>query len=305
MTQPDSRAWLSLAAAMSIVGSSVVTGKLMVESFPIFIASTLRFAIAVLVLIALVLVRERHLPKLAARTHVILALQAATGIVMFNALLLAGLERTTAATSGIITSATPVMILVFSIALGERLRSRAVVGIGVATFGLLVLNLFGSSEAEAGNQHLTGALLVIGAVAGEALYTILGKAVSDRLTPTTQAFWVSLYGLLMFIPFAVIEWPGFDIAETEPAGWFAIGYSAVFVTVVAFSLWFYGLRHVPASLAGIFTGMIPVTAVVLAAIVLGESIGWAHILGIACVLIAIGLIATERQPAPVTAPRPG
>jgi drug/metabolite transporter (DMT)-like permease len=109
----------------------------------------------------------------------------------------------------------------------------------------------------------------------------------------------------MFIPFAIRELPGFDLAQTRFSGWIALVYSAVLVTVVAFSLWFSGLQRVPANRAGIFTGMIPVSAVVLAAILLHERIGWPHVFGIACVLVAIVLIASERQPEAVTTPLPG
>jgi drug/metabolite transporter (DMT)-like permease len=306
LTQSASnRAYLALAAAMTIVGSSVVSGKVMIESFPIFIASTLRFAIAVLLLVAIMTVRHHPFPLLSLKTHLILVLQAATGIVLFNALLLAGLERTTAAASGIITSATPVMILLFSTVLGERLRFRPVLSIGIATAGLLVLNLFGAGGSDATGNHLLGGLLVLGAVIGEALYTILGKAVSGGLAPLAQTLWVSLYGLAMFIPFALWELPGFDLAQTRASGWAAVVYSAVLVTVVAFSLWFYGLQRVPANRAGIFTGMIPVSAVILAAFMLHERIGWPHVFGIGCVLVAIALIASERQPEAVTTPLPG
>ena len=52
------KAYLSLTLAMVIVGSSVVVGKLVVSSFPIFWAAGLRFAIGTLVLFPLLLKRE-------------------------------------------------------------------------------------------------------------------------------------------------------------------------------------------------------------------------------------------------------
>jgi drug/metabolite transporter (DMT)-like permease len=51
--------------------------------------------------------------------------------------------------------------------------------------------------------------------------------------------------------------------------------------------------------------MIPVSAVILAAFMLHERIGWPHVFGIGCVLAAIALIASERQPEAVTTPLPG
>jgi drug/metabolite transporter (DMT)-like permease len=58
------RAFVELSGAMIIVGSSVVVGKLIVASFPVFLASGLRFAIASVILLALLMKMEKRLPTL-------------------------------------------------------------------------------------------------------------------------------------------------------------------------------------------------------------------------------------------------
>jgi drug/metabolite transporter (DMT)-like permease len=92
---------------MAIVGSSVVVGKLMVAKLPIFLIGGLRFALASLILVPLVLVRERGMPALSGRDVGVLLVQAFTGIFAFNVLLLYGLTLTSATESGIVTSTTP------------------------------------------------------------------------------------------------------------------------------------------------------------------------------------------------------
>ena len=54
----------------------------------------------------------------------------------------------------------------------------------------------------------------------------------------------------------------------------------------------------PASTAGVFTGVLPVSAVVLSYAVLEEQYSWAQLVGVACVLLAILLIARNRPPVP-------
>lgn len=307
MAQSDGKAYLALTLAMILAGSSVVSGKYTVGSFPIYVASVLRVGLAFGILIILVLLLEHRIRRLSWRTHVTLFLQALTGIVIFNAFMLAGLERTTASTSGIITSATPVMVLVLSLFFGERLNRRSLVGVAIATIGLVVLTIGGGNDGSAGSSELLGGFLVFIAVIGEAFFTIFGKMVAERLTPLAQAMWISLYGFLMFVPLAIYDLPNFDVGDTRASGWIAIGYSGLMVTVFSAYLWFVGLRSVPASRAGIFIGMIPVSAVVLSALLLKESIGWLHVIGIACVLIAIALISyRSRRPDPlVTVPTTG
>ena len=70
-----------------------------------------------------------------------------------------------------------------------------------------------------------------------------------------------------------------------------IVYYGVFGTVGAYLLWYRGLSRVPASVAGVFTGVLPVSAVLLSYAVLREPFLWSHLIGMTCVLLAIVLIA--------------
>ena len=81
---------------MAIVGSSIVVGKIAVARVPVFLLSGLRFAVASIILMTLVALLERPLPRVAPRDVALLALQAFAGIFIFNVLLLYGLAFTSA-----------------------------------------------------------------------------------------------------------------------------------------------------------------------------------------------------------------
>jgi hypothetical protein len=66
--------------------------------------------------------------------------------------------------------------------------------------------------------------------------------------------------------------------------------------VVGYRHRFVGLSRVPASTAGVFTGVLPVSAVLLSYAILGESFRWAHLAAGVCVLLA-NLLVTRRRPA--------
>src|SRR5699024_8548802 len=117
---------------------------------------------------------------------------------------------------------------------------------------------------------------------------------------------ICIYTTAMFLPLALWDLRGFDTANVPMSTWIAILYLAIIVTVISFTLWFKGLAVIPASTAGAFTGMIPVTAVLSAAVLLGEHVRWPHMIGIACVLSGILLVANDRsrhvrESAPATA----
>lgn len=229
---------------MTLVGSSIVSAKFMVEQFPIFLGLGIRQVSATLVMFGIVLLVENTLPRLARRDHGIILLQTVTGVVVFNVLMLAGVDRTTAAASGIITSTVSAWIALLSLILGERISRLTMIGIGLAMGGVLIVNIAGGdSGSDRASAPLLGGVLVMGAVIGEALFTICGKALSVRVTPIVNCFMVCVYGSLMLLPVALWQLPGFDFGTVAASGWIALAWSAGPVMIGAFFLWFTGLKR--------------------------------------------------------------
>lgn len=287
-------AMLALATGMGIVGTSMTANKFIAGVLPIMLASAIRFAIATVVLLVLVRLIDDGLPRIPLRLHGVLAAQAFFGVFGFNVLVLLGVDMTTATISGIITAMTPAMIAIISFGLGDRLGRVAWAGVGLTIGGVVMVNLLATPPEEAARRPLLGAFLVFLAVIGEALYTVLGRQVATRMTPLSIATFICIYGLAMFAPLALLDLRGFDTGAVPSSAWISIVYLALVVTVFAFVIWFVGLRVIPASTAGAFTGMIPITAVLSAWMILGEEIGWAHVLGIGLVLAGILMVANAR-----------
>ena len=84
-----------------------------------------------------------------------------------------------------------------------------------------------------------------------------------------------------------------DLAAISLTGWITVIYYGTFVTVLAYLFWFAGITKVPASTAGVFTAVMPVSALTLSAIVLGEPLGWPQVVGCGCVLVGIVLISKK------------
>lgn len=138
-------AYVSLAAAMAIVGSSVVVGKLMVERFPVFLSSGLRFLIASVVLLTLLFCIEKGLPALTKKDVLVLLVQSFTGVFLFSICLLYGVQYTTGTESGILTSTTPMVIGILSFfLLREKIEKKTLIGILLAVCGVMAINLFGA-----------------------------------------------------------------------------------------------------------------------------------------------------------------
>ena len=67
-------------------------------------------------------------------------------------------------------------------------------------------------------------------------------------------------------------------------GWLALVYVVVFATALGQQAWLFGVEGVGPSRAGIFVNLIPVSALVLSFLLLGEAIGGRELLGIALIL---------------------
>lgn len=284
--------YLNLSLAMVIVGSSVVAGKIMVAELPVFLASSLRFILALLILMPIVWIQEGGLPRLSRRSWLMLGVQSLCGSFLFTVFLLYGLGYTGPSSAGIITSTTPAcMGLIAWLFLGDRPTRKTGAGIVLSVLGVVVINLIQTENGVTGSNPLLGNLLVLGAVIFESLFLLIRKTVPEPLSPLAVSTIISLFGLLWFLPVGAYEMTTLDLAAISLTGWLTVIYYGAFVTVLAYLFWFAGITKVAASTAGVFTAVMPVSALVLSALVLGEPIGWAQLVGCGCVLSGIVLIS--------------
>jgi drug/metabolite transporter (DMT)-like permease len=79
------------------------------------------------------------------------------------------------------------------------------------------------------------------------------------------------------------------------ADWLVVGYLIVFATALGQQAWLYGVQGIGPSRAGVFVNLIPVSALVLSALLLGERIGLTEVAGIVMVLVGVWLV--HRQSA--------
>ena len=293
------KAYLSLTLAMVIVGSSVVAGKIMVAELPVYGASLLRFAVASIILLPLVRFMEGGLPRLSLRSWGLLCAQSLCGSVLFTVFLLHGLQYTGAASAGVITATTPAcMALTGWALLAHRPSRRAVGGILLAGCGVAVINVFGAGSLATGAKPLLGNGLVFCAVICESLFLLLRKSVHESLSPLAASTILSLFGVAWFLPVGAWELATLDLSAVGSAGWWTVAYYGAAVTVLAYVFWFAGVTRVNPSTAGVFSTVMPVSALLLSAAFLGEPVGLAHMAGCALALGGILVMTAHRADRP-------
>lgn len=286
--------YAALAISMAMVGTSMTANKFIVGDVPVMLAGFVRFLAATLFIVLLTFMIERRLPKLSARTSLILAAQTFFGSFLFTVLTLYGVDMTTAMVSGIILAATPAVVAVMSWLLGDRLARMARIGVLITMGGVLAVNLLDSPSEEMARRPILGATLIFLAVVSEALYTMFARLIAGEATPLGVTSWYSIFGAIMFLPPALWVSRDFAFDSIPGSAWTAMFYMGAVPGALAVLLWFYGLRNVPASIAGAFTGLMPITAVLSAWLVLDESINWTHVLGMLLIVLGIVMVARSR-----------
>jgi len=220
--------------------------------------------------------------------------------------MLAGVYRSSALAAGVIMAAIPAVVATLSWALlGERPGGRVMLGIACAIAGIALVAFARDAEGELASGSLLGALLLLGAAFCEALYVVLGKKLSARVGPKRISALINLWGLALVTPLALWQLPGFAWNFIPQQSYVLLVVYAISASVLTVWLWMTGLKHVPASSAGIFTVFLPVTAAAVGAFFYGEEFTTAQAAAFALALAGVVLAAwPARRPASVAAVLP-
>lgn len=302
-------AYLQLAGAMALAGTTVVTGKIVIGEMPIFLGSALRYGVAAAVLLPVAVRlegsnRQRQLRSfLSLQTLGLLFAQSLFGNVLFSVCLLYGLRYGSAASAGLMTSVTPAFItLGGALLLRERPTQRLLAGVALAAAGVAVTH-WASAGSNQARFSAISTLLFLGAVGSEALFTLVGKAVSRRIPPVTVAALTLALGFLSFLPLGTREAAHFDWLKVTTAGWGALLFYGVAGTAGSYALWFTGLSKVDTGVAGVFVGVMPVTALALSATWLREPLHPGHGAGVLLVVVSLLLVTSSGRKLPLTPSR--
>jgi drug/metabolite transporter (DMT)-like permease len=280
-----------LTCAMLLVGSTVIASKIIGEGLSPFTAAALRFAIALPFLLAMVRMSGAEWPRPSLADGLLLVVQSTAGSVGYTALLISGLRLTSAADAGVIVGTLPVVSAAIAILiLGERPRPIVLFAIGLAASG--VLAIAAQSRDGAASSHL-GNGLIFAAVLCEGLFILLNKRLTVPIAPLAQSTLMTGIGLIVALLPAALEMPYMGNATTGSIG--AVVYYALVPTVGGYLLWYGGLARVSGAEASLFTAMAPVSAVLLAVALLGETVSLSQMIGIACVLVAVLSLGLARK----------
>jgi drug/metabolite transporter (DMT)-like permease len=295
-----SRTWTVVAiyATLSLaLGGQWIAAKLGVTAVPALELSTMRFAIASLVLLLASAATRTALPLRSWRP--ILG-AAACGVLGFNTLAFVGLSYTPAADSAlIIPTVIPLATALFATLIRERTTRMKLFGFGIATIGAALVIIGGQqSGADASSLRLRGDLMELGAAAGWAASLTIGAIVLRTESVLGYVTLMVVMGTALIAPLGLLAQGYRDVPSWPSETWIAAGSLGIVSTAVAFVLFFWAVHRFGPSLAAMVSYLTPVSSLILAFVILAERPLPMQLAGGAVIVLGVR-IAARRPTAPV------
>jgi drug/metabolite transporter (DMT)-like permease len=287
----DMAAFGALTFAAVAWGGSIVAQKWALGSLSVIEISLLRGVGALALLVPFWWWQEGTATKFSARDLAVLA-ALSLGVLGNHLLTLFGLRYVEAAVGGVIIGAAPAITALLSSLLLRDLPFRAVaLGCAVSFGGVALVSGAGSSGGAGANPWLGGVLVVLAQVCW-ALYSIGGRRIMERFSALTVNWMTLAFSLLPQIPLLWTDQKAMvaGMDSVVPSAWMAVAFLIVFPTALGQQAWLHGVKGVGPSRAGIFINLIPVSALLLSVVILGETLDAIKIVGIVLILAGVWLV---------------
>ncbi|MET9228226.1 DMT family transporter [Lentzea sp. NPDC003310] len=260
------------ATAASIVGASVpVTG--MLEGYPVLTGQAMRYALgaAVLLLVA------RRLPMPSWRDVPPLLGVVVTGMLGFNAVLIAAQQYAEPGFVAAVMGGSPILLALLS----RQRTTSAVVGAVVVAAGIVLLS-------GGGSWHGPGLVLALVTMAGEVCFTLFAVGVVRRLGVLGVATWTCIFATVIGAVIGTFV-GGWQVPTVRQG--LSLALLAVVVTALAFGLWYFAVNRLGSDRAGVLIGLMPVSGLATSVLLGAQELTLVSVVGVTTVALGcfIGL----------------
>lgn len=293
-----------LVAIFAVSTSSIFIRFAQNESTPSIVIAALRVTLATFLLFPMVIIKHRgdlfHIP----RRDIFFVILAGVFLALHFATWITSLEYTSLASSVVLVSTGPLWVALFSpIFLNEKLNRSALIGLGLALAGGLIIGVAGlctwngeivcGSYGTANEFKFTawGNLLALAGAWTLSGYLIVGRKLRSSVPLIPYIFGV--YGTASIFLIILSFLLGSSLFEISMKGFGWIALVAIVPQLIGHSIYNYTLKYLPASVVAVTTLGEPVGSTILAFIIFRDYPGLTTILGGTLILAGIYLAAKQ------------
>ncbi len=283
--------YVKLIGAMFMWGGTWIAGRIVAQELPAPLGvPAIRFLLAGLVLAGFALATEGRIPRPQTGSEWgIVSGLALTGIFLYALCFFHGLRHITAGRGALVVALTPVVVALAAWSVGrERMNALKLAGVAIAMAGCLTVIGNGNPLALLHGAAGIGEWLILGCVLCWTAYTFIGRRATRTLSPLAATLWASLIGAVLIGTAALLEGDR-NIAAWSWRVWTSVAFLAVGGTALAFTWFAEGVKRLGAARASAFVNLVPVFAVVQAAVLLDERLGLSVLSGGLLVIVGVWL----------------
>jgi len=288
-------AWLLLMTFFWGSNFTVIKAALREMPGPAF--NGLRMVLASLVFLAIISWRDglaRSVRAIPRRDWLPILGLSVLGHGFYQYLFLGGVARTSAGNSALIFGCTPITVSLLSAWLGhERPGWTRWAG---ATLSLTGIYFVVGHGARDGTSALAGDAMIFGAMLCWAGYTVGTKPLLSRYSPLFITGLTMAIGTAVYAPIALLWLRGVELGDVSAGAWTGIVYSSLFSLVAAYVIWYTAVQRLGGGRTSMYSNFVPMVAMTIAAIVLGEPVTTTKLVGAAAILSGVALTRFERAP---------
>jgi drug/metabolite transporter (DMT)-like permease len=277
-------------------GGTYITGHIAAGEMSAPSAALWRFVIAVAALYTMCLMQHERLPRLSARQWVAVICLGLCGVAAYNLLFMYGLQSVPASRASLIIALCPAATMFGAVlVLGDRLTWTKLLGTALALIGVAIELSGGNPLALLAQGVGRGEVALFGCVILWAIYTLLSKRTLADLSPLVATTYAALAGTAML---ALVAFARGELAfpHASTAAWLSLAYMGVFGTALAYVWYLEGVGALGPARAAIFVNLVPVAAIALGVMLLGERITTPMVVGAGLVVVGIWLINRQAVP---------
>jgi drug/metabolite transporter (DMT)-like permease len=276
--------------------TNFIVGKALVGSVPPWTLNTGRFVVSALFLVPFLIYSGawRTVPKSALPALVLMSL---VGVSAFNSLLYAGLRHTSAINGSLVNAAMPITTACIAwFLIGEKMTRRRLFGIVLSFGGVAWIVGGGDWDSVLSLRVNPGDLLVFFATTLWGFYSVMAKKLMQTVSPFVLTAVTTGIGVVFLIPAALIEL-SFEAADLgRPDVLWSFVYLGIFPSLVAFLLWNRSILVFGPTKAALVYNTIPLFAVVLSVLILGETPRFFQLAGGMAIVLGVVIGTMESRP---------
>ena len=286
----DARDWSLLGLLSVLWGGSFFFNGVVLRELPPLTLVLLRVALASIILLPLLWVYRIEFPKGFSGWKPFFAIGLLNNVLPFS-LIVVGQTTIPSGLASILNATTPLFtVVVMAAADEEKLHLRRIAGVIVGLIGVVILRGWRfAGEGFWGGQGV-GILLSLAGAFSYGLSALVARRLLSNSPPLgTATFQLLASSVMMMVVAGFAERP-WQLPMPGAATWFAVIGLAALSTALAYIVFFQILRRSGATNVMLVTLLIPVTAIVLGYLVLGEQISPREIAGALVIGSALLLI---------------